>query len=139
MLLIKSHISPISAVQPHNYNACLSYDVMDVAWILLIIAGVMETGWIYALEKSDDFKNKKWDVICIVIMAIDIYLLSVAMQSLGAGISYAVWTGIGAVTTFILGVTVFKESMSWLRVLFIFMIIGGIVGLNLVSGGVING
>ncbi len=112
---------------------------MDVAWILLIIAGVMETGWVYALKKSDDFKNIKWDVVCLVVMLIDIYLLSLAMKSLGAGISYAIWTGIGAITTFILGIVAYKESKAWYRILFIFVIIVGIVGLNLVSGGVIDG
>ncbi len=112
---------------------------MDIAWLLLIIAGIMETCWVYAMKRSDDFKDLRWGAVCIIVMAVDLYLLAVAMQSIGAGISYAIWTGIGAVSTFILGVIVYKESASFLRILFIFLIIAGIVGLNLVSGGVING
>ena len=108
---------------------------MDVAWILIIIAGVMEPMWVYTLERSDNFKDVRWALLTIAIVIVDLYLLSVSMQTLGAGLSYAVWTGIGAVTTFLMGITLFKESTSWMRVICIFVIIIGIVGLNIVSGG----
>ena len=108
---------------------------MDIAWILIIIAGMMEPMWVYTLERSDDFKDIKWALLTVAIVIIDLYLLSVSMQALGAGLSYAVWTGIGAVTTFLMGIALFKESTSWIRVACIFVIIVGIVGLNIVSGG----
>ena len=108
---------------------------MDVAWILIIIAGVMEPMWVYTLERSDNFKDVRWALLTIAIVIVDLYLLSVSMQTLGAGLSYAVWTGIGAVTTFLMGIALFKESTSWMRVICIFVIIIGIVGLNIVSGG----
>ena len=108
---------------------------MDVAWILIIIAGMMEPMWVYTLERSDNFKDFRWALLTIAIVIVDLYLLSVSMQTLGAGLSYAVWTGIGAVTTFLMGIALFKESTSWKRVICIFVIIIGIVGLNIVSGG----
>ena len=108
---------------------------MDVAWILIIIAGVMEPMWVYTLERSDNFKDVRWALLTIAIVIVDLYLLSVSMQTLGAGLSYAVWTGIGAITTFLMGIALFKESTSWMRVICIFVIIIGIVGLNIVSGG----
>ena len=108
---------------------------MDVAWILIIIAGVMEPMWVYTLERSDNFKDFRWALLTIAIVIVDLYLLSLSMQTLGAGLSYAVWTGIGAVTTFLMGIALFKESTSWIRVACIFVIIAGIVGLNIVSGG----
>ena len=108
---------------------------MDIAWILIIIAGVMEPMWVYTLERSDNFKDVKWAALTVAIVIVDLYLLSVSMQTIGAGLSYAIWTGIGAVTTFLMGITLFKESTSWIRVACIFVIIAGIVGLNIVSGG----
>ena len=110
---------------------------MDIAWILIIIAGIMEPVWVYTLEKSDNFRDMRWALLTVLVVIVDLYLLSIAMETLGAGMSYAVWTGIGAVTTFLLGVAVFKESTSWIRIACIFVIIAGIVGLNLVSGGII--
>ena len=108
---------------------------MDVAWILIIIAGIMEPMWVYTLQKSDNFRDIKWAVLTVAIVIVDLYLLSVSMQTIGAGLSYAIWTGIGAVTTFLMGIALFKESTSWIRVACIFVIIAGIVGLNVVSGG----
>ena len=69
-------------------------------------------------------------------MVADVYLLSLAMTTIGAGMSYAVWTGIGAVFTFLMGVVVYKEQVRPVRVALIMVIIAGIVGLNLTSGGV---
>ena len=108
---------------------------MDIAWILIIIAGIMEPMWVYTLQKSDNFKDVKWALLTVAIVIVDLYLLSVSMQTIGAGLSYAIWTGIGAVTTFLMGIALFKESTSWIRVACIFVIIAGIVGLNVVSGG----
>ena len=61
------------------------------------------------------------------------------MNVIGAGLSYAIWTGIGAVCTFLMGAVIYKEKVTRLRILFISLIIAGIVGLNLASGGVLNG
>lgn len=112
---------------------------MDIAWLIIIIAGLMEPMWVYTMERSEKFRILKWDIATAVIMIVDLYLLSVAMQTIGAGLSYAIWTGIGAISTFILGAFVYEEKVTKLRILFIFLIIAGIVGLNLASGGILNG
>ena len=111
-------------------------DLSAFAWPILIIAGFLEPTWVYTMEKSEHFRNLKWSAMTIVILVVDIYLLSVAMQTIGAGMSYAIWTGIGAVFTFLMGVVVYKEQVRPVRVALIMVIIAGIVGLNLTSGGV---
>ncbi len=108
---------------------------MDVIWILLIIAGLMEPCWVYTMEKSENFHNVKWAIITIILVAVDLYLLSLAMEVLGAGTSYAIWTGIGAICTLIMGIFLFNDSVSWLRIIFIMIIIAGIVGINVTAGG----
>ena len=112
---------------------------MEFAWLLLIISGLMEPCWVYTMEKSNNFKKINFATLTLVLVAVDIYLLSVAMKTIGAGTSYAVWTGIGAVFTLIMGVFIFKDPASKKTVFFVFLIIVGIVGLNLVSGGALDG
>ena len=80
---------------------------MDIAWLLIVIAGILEPVWVYTLEKSDNFKDRRWAALTILVVIVDLYLLSVSMQTLGAGMSYAVWTGIGAVATFLMGIAIF--------------------------------
>ena len=114
-------------------------DLATFAWPFLIIAGFLEPAWVYTMERSENFRITKWDVATVLIVAVDIYLLSVAMQSIGAGLSYAIWTGIGAVITFLMGVVLYKEPVKAIRCVLIAMIIAGIVGLNLTTGGVLDG
>ena len=111
-------------------------DVSAFAWPLLIVAGLMEPMWVYTMGRSEDFRNVPWSAATVIIVVADIYLLSLAMTTIGAGMSYAVWTGIGAVFTFLMGVVVYKEQVRPVRVALIMVIIAGIVGLNLTSGGV---
>lgn len=104
-----------------------------MAWILLIIAGLFETVWVVSLKYSEGF-TKLWpSVITIVAMAISIYLLAISMKSLPLGTAYAVWTSIGAIGAVIFGVVFFGESRDLLKIVFIAMIIGGIVGLKVIS------
>lgn len=104
-----------------------------MAWILLIIAGLFETVWVVSLKYSEGF-TKLWpSVITIVAMAISIYLLAISMKSLPLGAAYAVWTSIGAIGAVIFGVVFFGESRDLLKIVFIAMIIGGIVGLKVIS------
>lgn len=103
------------------------------AWLILIIAGLFETGWAIGLKYSDGF-TKLWPSIATgVSMAISVWLLAVSLKSLPVGSAYAVWTGIGAVGTAILGIFLFNESRELLKLFFIMMIIGGIVGLRFVA------
>ena len=114
-------------------------DIAALAWPLLIIAGFLEPAWVYTMGRSESFRNVPWSIATVLIVAVDIYLLSVAMQTIGAGMSYAVWTGIGAVVTFLMGIVLYKEPIKAVRCVMIAMIVIGIVGLNLTTGGVLDG
>jgi len=108
---------------------------MELAWIYLVIAGLLEPCWVIALSKSEKLHNLKWTAVLIVAMVSSMYLLSVAMASLPVGISYSVWTGIGAVGTLIAGILLYKEPVTRVRMIFIFMIVAGIIGLHLTMEG----
>ena len=108
---------------------------MDIAWILIVIAGLLEPCWLFTMERSEGFRNVRWTVLTAIVVAADLYLLSVAMQTIGTGLSYAVWTGIGAIGAVIMGVFVYKEKATFLRMFLILMIVAGITGLNLTAGG----
>ncbi|MFO7524598.1 MAG: quaternary ammonium compound efflux SMR transporter SugE [Ignavibacteriaceae bacterium] len=103
-------------------------------WLILFIAGLFEIAWAVGLKYSDGF-SKLWpSVFTIVCMVISMGLLAYAVKHLPVGTAYAIWTGIGAVGTAILGIILFNESKEFIRIFFIFLIIAGIVGLKLFSG-----
>ncbi|HPE18579.1 MAG TPA: quaternary ammonium compound efflux SMR transporter SugE [Tenuifilaceae bacterium] len=105
----------------------------NIAWIVLFIAGLFETAWAIGMKYSNGF-TKLWpSVFTIIAMAISIWLLSISLKTLPVGSAYAVWTGIGAVGTAILGIILFHESKDILKILFILMVVAGLVGLRLVS------
>lgn len=106
-----------------------------IAWIAIIIAGLMEPCWVYTLEKSGSFRELKWAAATIVLVVIDLLLLSQAMTVLGPGTSYAIWVGIGAVCTLIMGILIFDDSASWLRIIFVLLVIAGIAGIHVTAGG----
>ena len=108
---------------------------MDIAWILIVVAGLLEPCWLFTMERSEGFRNVRWTALTAIVVAVDLYLLSVAMQTIGTGLSYAVWTGIGAIGAVIMGVFVYKEKATSLRMFLILMIVAGIAGLNLTAGG----
>jgi quaternary ammonium compound-resistance protein SugE len=105
-----------------------------MAWIILIIAGLFETVWAVALKYSEGFTRLWPTVITAVAMIISLYLLAISLKTLPLGTAYTIWTGIGALGTVIYGVMVFGESKDLLKLIFIMMILGGIVGLRVVSG-----
>ncbi len=104
-----------------------------MAWFYLIIAGLFETAWAVALKYSEGFTRLWPSVVTVVAMAISIYLLAISLKTLPLGTAYTVWTGIGAIGTVIYGIMVFGESKDLLRILFVIMIVGGIVGLKITS------
>ena len=108
---------------------------MDIVWLLIVIAGLLEHCWVYTMEKSENFRKLQWTAATLIILAVDLLLLSQAMEVLGPGTSYAIWTGIGAICTLIMGIALFDDSVSWIRIVFVMLIVAGIVGLNLTSGG----
>ncbi|QDK37454.1 multidrug efflux SMR transporter [Bdellovibrio sp. NC01] len=103
------------------------------AWILLVIAGILEFVWATGLKYSEGFTKLGPSIFTLITMGISFYLLSNAMKVLPVGVSYTVWTGIGAVGAVIIGYIVFKEPMSLMKMVFLAMIIGGILGLKFVE------
>lgn len=103
-------------------------------WIVLFVAGLFEIAWAVGLKYSDGF-SKLWpSIFTISCMIISMGLLAYAVKHLPVGTAYAIWTGIGAVGTAILGMILFDESKELIRVFFIFLIVVGIVGLKLFTG-----
>ena len=104
-----------------------------MAWIYLFIAGLFEIGWAVGLKYNDGFTRLWPSVVTIVTMILSFYFLSTAVKSIPIGTAYAIWTGIGAVGTAILGIILFDESKEFIRVIFIMLIVVGIVGLKIFS------
>ena len=102
-------------------------------WLYLIVAAMFEVGWALGLEYSEGFTKLVPSVATVISMAISVVLLARAVQSLPIGTAYAVWTGIGAALTAILGVILFDETSSIARFGFIGLIVAGVVGLEVTS------
>ncbi|GGJ07505.1 transporter [Halobellus salinus] len=105
-----------------------------MSWYLLILAGLFEIGWAIGLEYSEGFSKPIPTLGTAVAMIVSLVLLSQAVEDLPIGTAYAVWTGIGAVGTASLGIVLFDESVSILRMGFIGLIVLGIVGLHAAGG-----
>lgn len=101
-----------------------------MAWVILLAAGLLEIGWAIGLKYTDGFTRLGPTVATIATMVVSMALLGVAARSLPIGTAYAVWTGIGTVGTVLLGIFLFGESVSPMRILFIAMIVAGIIGLK---------
>ena len=104
-----------------------------MAWLSVFIAGVFETVWAVGLKYSDGFSRLWPSVLTIGAMLISFWLLSYALKTLPVGTTYAVWTGIGAAGTALMGMLLFGESRDATRLLCIGLIIAGILGLRLVE------
>ena len=102
-------------------------------WIILVLAGLFEVGWAIGLKYTDGF-TRLWPTVgTVAAMAISLGLLGIAMKSLPVGTAYAIWVGVGAVGTVILGIVLFQEPMNPLRLISVGLIIAGLVGLKLAS------
>ncbi len=99
-------------------------------WVIVVIAGLMETGWALGLKYSEGFTKLVPSVVTVVLALGSFYLLSVAMKSLPVGTAYAVWVGIGAVGTAIAAVFLFQEPVNLMRVLGVLLILAGIAALK---------
>jgi quaternary ammonium compound-resistance protein SugE len=107
--------------------------MVPTAWLLIIIAGLMETGWAIGLKYTEGWTRFWPSLGTLALMAGSFILLSKAIKELPVGTAYAVWTGIGAAGTVILGIALFGESRDVIRVLFILLIVAGIAGLMIVT------
>jgi quaternary ammonium compound-resistance protein SugE len=104
-----------------------------MAWVYLIFAGLCEIGWAIGLKYTDGFRRLWPSVWTVAVMLLSFWTLAQAMKTLPVGTAYAIWTGIGAVGTAILGIVLFHESRDVMRIMCIGVIISGIVGLKFFS------
>ncbi|HNN28189.1 MAG TPA: quaternary ammonium compound efflux SMR transporter SugE [Agitococcus sp.] len=105
-----------------------------MAWLYLIIAGLLEVQWAVTMKYTEGF-SKLWpSVFCVLGMAASVYFLALAQKTLPLGTSYAIWTGIGAVGAAICGMILFNEPRDVARILCILLIVAGILGLKFTSG-----
>jgi quaternary ammonium compound-resistance protein SugE len=104
-----------------------------MAWIVLLVAGLLEVGWAIGLKYTEGFTRLWPSVGTAISMVLSVVLLGWAMRTLPVGTAYAVWTGIGAVGTVILGIVLFHEPANAARILCVGLIVAGILGLKLTS------
>ncbi|MGB6117410.1 MAG: quaternary ammonium compound efflux SMR transporter SugE [Mesorhizobium sp.] len=104
-----------------------------MAWFYLVIAGVFEIGWAVGLKYTDGFSKPLPTVLTVGAMAISLWMLGLALKELPIGTAYAIWTGIGTVGTALLGIWLFGDPATVLRLLCIALIVSGIIGLKLVA------
>jgi quaternary ammonium compound-resistance protein SugE len=104
-----------------------------VAWIFLICAGLLEIAWAYAMKRSDGFTLLVPTLITAATMAASFALLSFSMKTLPLGTAYTIWTGIGAVGAFLIGIMVLGEAATPMRLLAALLIMAGIVMMKLSS------
>src|SRR3989337_3737648 len=104
-----------------------------MAWVLLFVAGVMEIGWAIGLKYTEGFTRLVPSVLTLTCMIGSIVLLGLALKSLPVGTGYAVWTGIGTVGTALLGIALFGEPATALRLISIGLIVSGLIWLKPVA------
>ena len=106
-----------------------------MGWIYLLIAGVFEWGWPLGLKLgwTDKGAHYGWLAFAVITMGVSGALLLTAQRTIPMGTAYAVWTGIGAVGTFVLGIIIFSEPATFMRFFCVGLILAGILGLKLVS------
>ncbi|MGF6110374.1 multidrug efflux SMR transporter [Pseudomonas sp. ADAK2] len=104
-----------------------------MAWVLLSLAGLLEIAFAFAMKGSEGFTRLTPGLIAAATGVSSVFLLSLALKSLPVGTGYAVWTGIGAAGTAILGMAILGDAATPLRILCIALILGGVIGLKLVS------
>ncbi|MES2070208.1 MAG: quaternary ammonium compound efflux SMR transporter SugE [Pseudomonadota bacterium] len=101
-----------------------------MAWLVLLVAGILEVVWAIGLKYTDNFSRLWPSIGTLAAMAASVWLLSVAMKTLPVGTAYAVWTGIGAVGTVMMGILLFGEAATATRLACMGLIISGIAGLK---------
>ena len=125
-------LSPISAFL-YVAGVRLSGEALQMAWLILFIAGLCEIGWATGLKYSEGFTRLVPSMLTVISMVVSIVLLGFALKTLPVGTGYAVWTGIGAVGTATMGILLLGESTEPMRLASIGLIVAGIVGLKLTS------
>ncbi len=117
-------IGSITAVAPKRGSP-------DIAWVVLTVAGLLEIVWAFAMKQSEGFSKPGWSAVTIAAMIASFALLSVSMKTLPLGTAYTIWTGIGAVGAFVVGVALLGEPATPMRVTAAVVIVGGLVAMKL--------
>ncbi|MGY3942784.1 quaternary ammonium compound efflux SMR transporter SugE [Aeromonas tecta] len=102
-------------------------------WLLLLLAGLFEVAWAIGLKYTDGFSRPLPTLLTLSAMGVSVFLLAMAVKQLPLGTAYAVWTGIGAVGTVLMGIWLFNEPATLARVLCLTLIVGGILGLKFIG------
>jgi quaternary ammonium compound-resistance protein SugE len=102
-------------------------------WIFLIIAGLLEVGFTTCMKLSDNFSNHKWTAGFALCIMLSFYMINLASRTIPLGTAYAIWTGLGAAGTVIIGAYFFNEPLSLARIFFIATLVGSVIGLKVVS------
>ena len=105
-----------------------------MAWIYLLIAGILEMGWAVGLKYTHGFSNLVPSIVTLISMAASFLFLSLALRDLPISMAYAIWTGIGIVGTVIAGLILFQETLTPWQSLSVVLIVAGLIGLRLTSG-----
>lgn len=104
-----------------------------MAWIMLLVAGIFEVVWAYSMKQSEGFTRLLPSIVTLVMMVASFLLLSFAMRSIPLGTAYTVWTGIGALGAFLVGVVLLGEQLNPTRILAAVLIVCGLVLMKLSS------
>ncbi|QND68742.1 multidrug efflux SMR transporter [Mesorhizobium loti] len=102
-----------------------------MAWLLLVLSGLLDVAWALATKKADGYANWGWTALSLVLLGASVFTLGKALSALPLGMAYVVWTGIGAVGSVLVGTLVFQEVLDFQRMAFIAIVVVGIIGLNL--------
>ncbi len=101
-------------------------------WIWILVGGVFETVWALSMKMSDGFSNIPWTIVTLVFIFLSVYFLNSGMKrGLPVGGGYAVWVGVGAIGSIVMGIILFGESIAPMRLIFAALIVVGIVGVEL--------
>ncbi|RXR26270.1 QacE family quaternary ammonium compound efflux SMR transporter [Oerskovia turbata] len=104
-----------------------------MAWVVLVLSGMLEAVWATALSASENFTRKRPTAVFVLSLTLSMVGLAWAMTSLPTGTAYAVWVGIGATLTVVWGFITGSETFTWLRGLLLVLLVGSVVGLKVVS------
>ncbi|KHN65720.1 MULTISPECIES: DMT family transporter [Acinetobacter] len=104
-----------------------------MAWAILILAGVFEIIWAYSMKMSEGFTRLTPSIITVVFMILSVVLLSISMKTLPLGTAYTVWTGIGAIGSFLVGIFFLNEPMGAMRMIAAVLIVSGLVLMKISS------
>ena len=103
----------------------------SLAWFMLVTAGVLDVGWAISMKYAEGYTRPGWSIVSLALLAAFVFLLGRALQVLEIGVAYTVWTGIGAVGTLTMGVLLFGETLSPMKIAGIVLVMCGIVALKL--------